>query len=128
MIVRLAAVSFAFVSAFAVQGQHGAAKVRRVDLGKFPIYSVPVRSEDSKDTLDEVEGDFFKGRKPYVESRPSAFYYKDDVDAAKAGGIEPFLVGGVNCDSTIKKAPTITGVPIGFLNERGQGSPRGQTV
>ncbi|MBY0371714.1 hypothetical protein K2X33_13600 [bacterium] len=94
-------------------------------LGKYPIYSVPVRTGTSHDDLDEVDEGFFSKSLPYARSRPKPFYYKTDVDAAKADpklkDSEPFLIGGVNCDKTLQQVKTLTGVSIDHLSERVKG-------
>ncbi len=107
---------------------HNDTRVREGYLGKYPVYAIPVRQENSHDTLDETDPHYFSTSRPYAHSRPTPFYYKQDVDynrsVLKLRKVEPFLVGGINCDESIRKNETISGVPFDSLQERVKGDPQ----
>jgi len=85
-----------------------------------PTYDIAVRAENG----DYFEGlgrpDFAKER-PWATFRPAPFYYRSDRDAAATAKATPFLVGGVNCDTTLAKMPTLTGVSLENLAIRARG-------
>lgn len=114
-------------SSLRAQADHEIASDRALENTKYPGYAVPVRKEDSQQKLDEVDEGFFSVKRPYAEARPDPFYYRADVERHRADPdlkkVEPFLMGGVNCDDTIKKIKTITGVRLDFLTERAKGHP-----
>ena len=89
----------------------------------YPVLDVKVRSEDRDIQLSAAEIKVKGVPALYAAHRPKPFTYLSDTQPPKKGGgveKQPFLVAGVNCDRTLKAVPTITGVEVDILSQRGR--------
>ncbi|MBI4405689.1 MAG: hypothetical protein HY537_16140 [Deltaproteobacteria bacterium] len=80
-----------------------------------PKYQVNVREQDSLEILSRLDEAAFYSEYPYAKIRPEPFYYQKDWEK---DGKKTFLIAGVNCDSIINGAQSITGVSMKYLDER----------
>jgi len=88
----------------------------------YRVYDIHARTGDDDPYLPEANTLAEHKKRPFQRFRAKPFYYRDDVLAASAKGREPFLVGGINCNATIEKTPTLTGVTLETLSLRARGS------
>jgi hypothetical protein len=112
--------------------EHAGKRARVSETLKYPIYDVELVKENLSEPLPPENAEHLK-MAPYRAIQPTPFYYRSDV--RRTSEKAPFLVAGVNCDSTIAKTPTITGIeieklekrarPAGFLTDKDANGPYG---
>lgn len=88
-----------------------------------PVYDVKLKGEDRDQQLAAGELKVGGVIAPYAIHRPEPFTYSvDSTSQKRIRGFEnsPFLVAGVNCDKTLKKVASITGVEVETLSRRGR--------
>ncbi len=85
----------------------------------YPVFQVPVRTEDSEKIFEGADTEAFFAQRPWARSKVDPFYYEADIRAAEHPDAQHiFLVGGLNCTSTILNSKTLTGIPWSLLQLR----------